>query len=44
MEIEQFIQKKKEIYYCIIEYIDSTENTDIDTLIRDLVQQDILIF
>lgn len=42
MEIELLIQKKKELYSSLMEFIDATENNDINLLITFFDEQDIL--
>ena len=41
MEIELLLQKKKEIYASLIEFIDGTENTDIESLIKNIEENGI---
>ena len=42
MEIELLIRKKKEIYTSLMEFIDDTENTDIEPLIKNIEEKEIL--
>lgn len=42
MEIELYIQKKKEFYSFFMEFIDSIENTDIQSFINNIDNQEFL--